>query len=238
MTNLHLASILVNKLASGKDRAGICGPAGTVGGGDPASTGQTYSVLYAFTGAPDGAQSQAGLLRDAKGSLYGTTPYGGDSTCNYPSGCGVVFTIDTAGKEIALYSFDHRHGQYPFAGLVRDAKGNLYGTTDSVVVSRGVRRLTYPQRASKPSCVTSKRSWRIRPCRDRLGAKPVRKVRSHPPLDARLGMQCGPTSCPCATGTIEPWSLALPRSAPIIPLITSAVPISFAAAVSANGWDM
>jgi hypothetical protein len=34
---------------------------------------QTFTVLYTFTGAPDGANPVAGLVRDAAGNFYGTT---------------------------------------------------------------------------------------------------------------------------------------------------------------------
>ena len=34
---------------------------------------QTDTVLYSFTGQPDGAYPKAGLLRDPKGNLFGTT---------------------------------------------------------------------------------------------------------------------------------------------------------------------
>jgi uncharacterized repeat protein (TIGR03803 family) len=94
---------------------------------------QTYSVLYEFKGVPDGYAPAAGLLRDAKGNLYGTTTLGGDRKCKNQGngkGCGTVFKIDTAGKETVLYSFDGQHGQDPLAGVVQDAQGNLYGTTD------------------------------------------------------------------------------------------------------------
>jgi uncharacterized repeat protein (TIGR03803 family) len=91
------------------------------------------SVLYSFTGGSDGAQPFAGLIRDDAGNLYGTTYTGGDHTsyCGEGSpGCGVVFKLDTANKETVLHTFTGPpDGDYPEAGLIRDAQGNLYGTT-------------------------------------------------------------------------------------------------------------
>ncbi len=58
---------------------------------------QTYRVLYTFTGVPDGAAPEAGVVRDAEGNLYGTTLAGGDFTCNQ-LGCGVVFKNGYGGK--------------------------------------------------------------------------------------------------------------------------------------------
>jgi uncharacterized repeat protein (TIGR03803 family) len=42
-----------------------------------------------------------------------------------------VFEVGTTGKETVLYNFTGTGGDgaFPYAGLVRDAKGNLYGTT-------------------------------------------------------------------------------------------------------------
>jgi uncharacterized repeat protein (TIGR03803 family) len=94
---------------------------------------QTYAVLYEFKGVPDGFAPQAGLSRDAKGNLYGTTSLGGDHKCknqDNAKGCGIVFKVDTTGKETVLYNFDGQHGQDPVASLVQDAQGNLYGTTE------------------------------------------------------------------------------------------------------------
>jgi uncharacterized repeat protein (TIGR03803 family) len=94
---------------------------------------QTYTVLHAFTGSPDGALPEAGLIRDAKGNLYGTTFVGGKNHCNkaYGVGCGTVFKIDAAGQATVLYSFDVKHGQYPHSTLVQDGSGNLYGITQA-----------------------------------------------------------------------------------------------------------
>src|SRR5271166_3073027 len=91
----------------------------------------TYSVLYTFTGSPDGAGPDAGLVRDAQGNLYGTTAGGGDLGCLAPYGCGTVFKVDMTGNETVLYSFTGTGGDgaSPRAGLLPDAQGNLYGTT-------------------------------------------------------------------------------------------------------------
>jgi uncharacterized repeat protein (TIGR03803 family) len=70
---------------------------------------------------------------DATGNLYGTTTGGGTSTlCS--NGCGTVFklTPGTGGTwtEKLLNSFGRsKDGQYPYAGVILDAAGNLYGTT-------------------------------------------------------------------------------------------------------------
>lgn len=92
------------------------------------TTGQE-TVLYTFTGGVDGAIPLAGLIRDAAGNLYGTTEAGGDLTCNSGVGCGTVFKLDTTGKETVLHSFTDKDGTSPIAGVIRDAAGNLYGTT-------------------------------------------------------------------------------------------------------------
>jgi uncharacterized repeat protein (TIGR03803 family) len=93
------------------------------------------TVLYSFTGAADGQYPAAGVIRDEKGNLYGTTVFGGTSSnpaCSpNGSGCGVVFKLDPAGKETVLYAFSSgADGSNPYAPLVRDKAGNLYGTTN------------------------------------------------------------------------------------------------------------
>ncbi len=64
----------------------------------------TETVLYSFTGGPDGGNPECRLIRDSAGNLYGTTTHGGILECG-GSGCGVVFKLDTAGTETVLYSF-------------------------------------------------------------------------------------------------------------------------------------
>jgi uncharacterized repeat protein (TIGR03803 family) len=92
------------------------------------------AVLYAFTGQSDGRQPLAGVILDSAGNLYGTTLLGGDLSCNAPPpyGCGVVYKVDPAGHETVLYTFTAgADGTYPYAGVISDSAGNLYGTTYS-----------------------------------------------------------------------------------------------------------
>ncbi|MGO8794836.1 MAG: choice-of-anchor tandem repeat GloVer-containing protein [Candidatus Sulfotelmatobacter sp.] len=95
------------------------------------SAGQE-TVLYSFCASSclDGQAPEAGLVRDAAGNLYGTTGGGGTHSD------GTVFKVDTTGKETVLYNFcstggtSCTDGNFPFAGLIEDAAGNLYGTTE------------------------------------------------------------------------------------------------------------
>jgi uncharacterized repeat protein (TIGR03803 family) len=90
------------------------------------------TVLHSFAGGTDGASPAAGLVGDSLGNVYGTTYYGGNLTCNKSEnyGCGTVFKVTKSGKETPLYIFaGGTDGAYPYAGLLRDAKGNLFGTT-------------------------------------------------------------------------------------------------------------
>jgi uncharacterized repeat protein (TIGR03803 family) len=92
----------------------------------------TETVLHAFTGGSDGDGSAASLIVDAQGNLYGTTEEGGSSGCG-GGGCGTVFKVTPAGAETVLYVFcsqtDCTDGAQPFAGVISDSNGNLYGTT-------------------------------------------------------------------------------------------------------------
>ena len=89
------------------------------------NTTNTETVLHTFTG-PDGAIPHGNLVLDGSGNLYGTTSSGG------VSGLGTVFKIDTSGTETVLHSFaGSPDGARPYAGLVMDGLGNLYGTTEN-----------------------------------------------------------------------------------------------------------
>jgi len=92
----------------------------------------TETPLYIFCSkknCADGAMPSGPLLRNQAGVLYGTTGEGGTSTC-YGNGCGVVFKLDTNGKETVLHSFTGgKDGFNPGSNLIMDQAGNLYGTT-------------------------------------------------------------------------------------------------------------
>lgn len=90
----------------------------------------TESILYSFGGSGDASTSYAGLVMDSQGNLYGTTIAGGTN------GTGAVFRLSPNGlggyTETVLYSFGSDtsgDGNVPYAGLILDTQGNLYGTT-------------------------------------------------------------------------------------------------------------
>jgi uncharacterized repeat protein (TIGR03803 family) len=67
---------------------------------------------------------------DPAGNVYGTTLAGGDFPSNCAeNGCGVAFKVDTRGHETVLQAFAGLDGYEPYAGLVRDSTGVLFGAT-------------------------------------------------------------------------------------------------------------
>lgn len=88
----------------------------------------TETVLYSLgTGYADGHHPNGSLIFDATGNLYGTTVYGG----RYNQGA--VFKLkpnpDGRWAHTVLHSFSGGDGYWPYAGLILDPAGNLYGTT-------------------------------------------------------------------------------------------------------------
>jgi uncharacterized repeat protein (TIGR03803 family) len=91
-----------------------------------------FTVLHTFTGGPtDGASPAGALTLDARGNLYGATSSGGVPCPGIANGCGTVFKLDLSGKVTLLHIFTEGHadGLVPYAGVLRDDGGNLYGTT-------------------------------------------------------------------------------------------------------------
>jgi uncharacterized repeat protein (TIGR03803 family)/autotransporter-associated beta strand protein len=85
----------------------------------------TITTLATFNGA-NGASPLGGVIEDASGNLFGTTFVGG------ASGYGTVFEIAAgSGAITTLASFNGTNGEYPYGGVIEDASGNLFGTTES-----------------------------------------------------------------------------------------------------------
>jgi uncharacterized repeat protein (TIGR03803 family) len=97
---------------------------GTVFKLDPLGN-ETVLHTFSVTDNGDGQNPVAGLVTDSAGNLFGTTLHGG------ALGAGTVFKVDPSGNETVLYSFVGINGQNsePFANLILDSVGNLYGTT-------------------------------------------------------------------------------------------------------------
>jgi len=100
----------------------------------------TFPSLQGW-GTTRGSGVNPDLVLDPAGNLYGTTPQGGLQNCFIQTssgfvdvGCGTVFKLDATGGLTMLYSFKGGNtgpdGAFASSGLIRDAGGNLYGSTD------------------------------------------------------------------------------------------------------------
>jgi uncharacterized repeat protein (TIGR03803 family) len=90
-----------------------------------------FTWIYGFTGSADGGTVRYGdLIFDQAGNMYGTASLGGDSHSD-----GVVFKAVGSGSnwtESAIYTFaGSPDGSHPFAGVVFDSTGALWGTTSA-----------------------------------------------------------------------------------------------------------
>ena len=87
---------------------------------------ETDTLLYQFTGGPDGSAPYSGLLLKGT-SLYGTTASGGNA-----SAYGVVYAVNiNTGKETILHTFGgqaNNDGSLPY-GALAFYKAGYYGTT-------------------------------------------------------------------------------------------------------------
>ncbi len=83
-------------------------------------------VLYSFDDT-NGAYPYAGLITDQAGNFYGETSGGGIN------GLGVIFKLSPSGTETVLHLFPGSgdDGGGLLGNLIRDKKGNLYGTTEA-----------------------------------------------------------------------------------------------------------
>jgi uncharacterized repeat protein (TIGR03803 family) len=88
------------------------------------ATSHALTTLARFN-VGDGQNPQCDLVADANGNLFGTTQFGGTF------GQGTVFEVVAgSGSITTLASFDGTNGGQPLAGLVFDAEGNLFGTSE------------------------------------------------------------------------------------------------------------
>jgi uncharacterized repeat protein (TIGR03803 family) len=93
---------------------------GSVFAADPTGAVQT---LYTFRGGADGGEPAGGLI-SVKGTLYGTTLYGGAHNA------GTVFSLTSSGAHRVLFSFNPKtDGSQPIGKLYQSG-GILYGTTE------------------------------------------------------------------------------------------------------------
>ncbi len=87
-------------------------------------------------GPPDGSYPNSGLTSDGKGNFYGTNFGGGLVECAFAGPCGTVYELSPTGSggwnETVIYNFcsaaNCADGQGPYAPVVFDSAGNLYGT--------------------------------------------------------------------------------------------------------------
>ena len=100
---------------------------GTVYELTPSNGGWTESIIYSFTGGADGAYPNAGFILDNAGNLYGTAYAGGSS--NLGTVFQLTYSVGSGWTENVLYSFGYTGGDQPYAGLIFDQSGNLYGAT-------------------------------------------------------------------------------------------------------------
>ena len=89
----------------------------------------TETVLYRFTGNPDGAHPEAAIVFDQAGNIYSTILQGGSS------GWGTAYELLPASggwTERVLYSFTNGNdGGYLTGSLIFDHTGKLYGLANS-----------------------------------------------------------------------------------------------------------
>jgi uncharacterized repeat protein (TIGR03803 family) len=86
----------------------------------PATAQATETVLHNFRNNLPKGGNPGSIIRDAVGNLYGTASGG-------LYGAGVVFKLDTTGRETVLYAFTGGvDGGFP-SSLIGDPAGNLYG---------------------------------------------------------------------------------------------------------------
>jgi uncharacterized repeat protein (TIGR03803 family) len=111
------------------DGGGTNGNYGTIFRLTPQGRLTTAYSFCSLANCVDGEYPEAGLTLASDGNFYGSTAYGGDTTCRPPDGCGTLFRITPRGKLTTIHVFELTDGAFPWANLTEGADGNLYGTT-------------------------------------------------------------------------------------------------------------
>jgi uncharacterized repeat protein (TIGR03803 family) len=133
----------------------------------------TAVTLYQFSG-PDGQYPRGNLTFDAAGNLYGTTAIGGTNDA------GTVYELSpptnggTKWHETLLASFSANGPAYPYAGVVFDRTGNLYGTLLGTITNDGNWKQSGVFELSPPA--KGKTNWTetiIEPLRGNKGQAPT-----------------------------------------------------------------
>ncbi len=96
----------------------------------------TEKVLHSFGGGADGANPNGGLIVDSTGTIYGTSPAGGNQGCKTDSGigCGTAFELKPPAEKGGAWTEQILHrfsgggdGADPDAGLTPAKDGSFYG---------------------------------------------------------------------------------------------------------------
>lgn len=120
---------------------GTTSSGGTYGSGtlfNMTSSG-TETVLHSFGAGSDGRTPWYGSLLYVKGSLYGTTWFGGHCKHNRARSfgkCGTIYKVGLDGSEQVVHYFYTPNGSQPWGGLIK-VNGTLYGTTTAGGAYRG-----------------------------------------------------------------------------------------------------
>lgn len=108
----------------GTTSSGGTGKGGTVFELSPSGTGGwTKTTLYNFSDEHNSSVGMGSLAFDGSGNLYGAIEGG-------RNGSGAIFELSSSGglwTETTVFHFDEKDGSSPYASLIFDAAGNLYG---------------------------------------------------------------------------------------------------------------
>lgn len=151
LANCADGSLPVNGLVQGTDgnfygTTWYGGIGGTCNGSQtqPTGCGTAFKItpkgelttLYQFCSSDTCTADPSGLVQGKNGTFYGTTNFGGTGSggAQCGSGCGVFYSITSAGVFTTLYSFcvatNCPDGAHPQGSLVQASNGDFYGVAN------------------------------------------------------------------------------------------------------------